>query len=188
VETDALIALKGALGDEDGITAAVGTGSVFGVQRGGLVRMIGGWGFQLGDRGSGADMGRALLARALLAHDGLVEATPLLAAVLTEHGGPEAVVRFWRDAAPADFARLAPRILEAAAVGDGAAAGILVEAETAVMQAVDRLMVEGPVPVAFLGGLGRVFAARLASRYAGLIREPRGSGLDGALMLARRLR
>ena len=33
--SDAVVALKGALGDDDGITAAIGTGSVFGVQRGG---------------------------------------------------------------------------------------------------------------------------------------------------------
>ena len=72
IESDAVVALKGALGDDDGITAAIGTGSVFGVQRGGGVRMIGGWGFQLGDHGSGAAMGRALCVRALLAHDGEV--------------------------------------------------------------------------------------------------------------------
>ena len=68
------MALKGALGDDDGITAAIGTGSVFGAQRAGAVRMIGGWGFQLGDHGSGAVMGRSLCARALLAHDGEAEA------------------------------------------------------------------------------------------------------------------
>ena len=39
----------------------------------------------------------------------------------------------------------------------------------------------------FLGGLGRIFAARLSGRYAGLLREPVGTGLDGALLLARSL-
>ncbi|HYH46588.1 MAG TPA: BadF/BadG/BcrA/BcrD ATPase family protein, partial [Thermoanaerobaculia bacterium] len=76
IESDAVVALKGALGDEDGITAAIGTGSVFGVQRGGAVAMRGGWGFQLGDHGSGAVMGRALCAAALLAQDGEVAMTP----------------------------------------------------------------------------------------------------------------
>ncbi len=55
----------------DGIVAAIGTGSVYGVQRGGAVRIIGGWGFLLGDQGSGAWIGRSLLEAALLAHDGL---------------------------------------------------------------------------------------------------------------------
>ena len=63
IESDAVIALKGALGDDDGAIAALGTGSVFGVQRGGEVRMIGGWGFLLGDQGSGARIGRELCRR-----------------------------------------------------------------------------------------------------------------------------
>jgi glucosamine kinase len=186
IESDAFVALKGALGDDDGITAALGTGSVFGVQRGGAVRMIGGWGFRLGDQGSGARMGRALLEAALLAHDGLLDMAPILRAALAEHGGPEGVVAFGQAASPADFARLAPRIVEAAA-GDPAAAAILDAAEADVTRAIDRLLADGPVPLCFLGGLGRVFAARLAGRYAGLLREPLGTGLDGALLLARSL-
>ena len=187
VETDAYVALKGALGEADGITAALGTGSVYGAQRGGVVRMIGGWGFLLGDQGSGARIGRALLERALLAHDGVVETTPLLASVLAGRGGPAAIVAFGRRAAPADFAREVPRVLAAAAAGDAAAAALLGEAEAAVARAIERLQAEGPVPVCFLGGLGPVFAARLAGRWPGLIREPRGTALDGALGLARAL-
>jgi glucosamine kinase len=187
IESDAVVALKGALGDEDGITAAIGTGSVFGAQRDSRVRMSGGWGFQLGDHGSGAVMGRAVCVAALLAHDGEVDRTPLLAGLLAEHGGPEGVVAWGKAAAPRDFARLVPRILEAAAGGDPAAATILAQAEADIARAIDRLMADGPVPVAFLGGLGPVFAERLAGRYRGLVRAPKGSGLDGALMLARRL-
>jgi glucosamine kinase len=187
IESDAVVALKGALGDDDGITAAIGTGSVFGVQRDRSVRMSGGWGFQLGDHGSGAVMGRALCVAALLAHDGEVERTPVLAALLAEHDGPDGVVAWGKAAAPRDFARLVPRILEAAGEGDPAAEAILGQAEADIARAIDRLMADGPVPVAFLGGLGPVFAARLSGRYAGLVRAPKGSGLDGALMLARRL-
>lgn len=188
IESDAVVALKGALGDDDGVVAAIGTGSVYGVQRAGAVRMIGGWGFQLGDQGSGARMGRDLLEAALLAHDGLAELTPLLGDVLGEHGGPMGVVAFGRFAPPADFARLAPRIVEAAATGDPAAAAILADAEAAITGAIDRLMAESPaVPLCLLGGLGQVFAGRLAPRYPGLIRAPRGTALDGALLMARRL-
>jgi glucosamine kinase len=72
IETDAVAAAKGALRDEDGIVAALGTGSVFAAQRGGAVRQIGGWGLVLGDEGSGAWIGRALCAAALRAEDGFV--------------------------------------------------------------------------------------------------------------------
>jgi glucosamine kinase len=186
IESDAVIALRGALGPEDGITAAIGTGSVFGVQRAGAIRMIGGWGFLLGDQGSGARIGRALLERALLAHDGLAPASPLMTAVLGESGGPAGLVAWSRSAVPADYARLVPRILDAAET-DPAAAAVLAEADAAIAGAIDRLMADGALPLCFLGGLGRAFAARLAPRYSGLIREPRGTGLDGALALAREL-
>ncbi len=188
VESDALVALRGALGASDGITATLGTGSVFGVQRSGVVRMIGGWGFVLGDQGSGARIGRALYEAALLAHDGLAEATPLLRTVIDEAGGPAGLVSFGQRAQPADFARQVPRILEAAAAGDAAAAAILADADRAVTRAIDRLQADGPLPVCFLGGLGPVFAARLAERYKGLIRAPLGTALDGALALAREVR
>jgi hypothetical protein len=39
------------------------------------------------------------------------------------------------------------------------------------------------LPVVFLGGLGTVFANRLAERFP--IQPARGTALDGALMLAR---
>ncbi|HET9069405.1 MAG TPA: BadF/BadG/BcrA/BcrD ATPase family protein, partial [Amaricoccus sp.] len=190
IESDAFVALKGALGAEDGIAAILGTGSVFGLQLGGEARILGGWGFLLGDSGGGARLGRALLERALLAHDGFAATTPLLAATLAAHAGPEGIVAFGRKAAPADFAREVPRVLAAEAAGDAAARAILAEAEAAVALAIDRLeergeAAGGDLPICFLGGLGPEFARRLGPRYPGLVRPPRGSGLDGALAMAR---
>ena len=167
IETDALVALKGALGAGDGITATLGTGSVFGVQRGGVARILGGWGFLLGDQGSGARIGRALLEAALLAHDGLRETTPLLVEALAAHGGPEGIVAFGQRAAPADFARrcrgCSRRTPPAIRPGRRSSR----EAEAAVAAAIDRLQADGPLPVCFLGGLGPEFARRLAGRYPG---------------------
>lgn len=185
VASDAVTALRGAFGQGDGIAATLGTGSVFAVRRAGAVRVIGGWGFVLGDHAGGAWMGRALLDAALRAHDGLLPASPLLDAALESAGGPEALVEFAHAARPADFARYAPQILEAEAAGDAAAVAILRRAEAQVSRAIDRLQCGGALPVCFLGGLGPVFAARLQRRYAGLIRAPEGSALDGALAMAR---
>lgn len=187
IESDAVIALRGALGSDDGITASIGTGSVFGVQRNGAIRMIGGWGFQLGDQGSGARMGRALFEAALLAHDGLIDDSPLLSAARAEQGGPTGILAFGQRASPADFGRYAPRIVDAAIEGDPAAVEILTKAEADVVRSIDRLMADGPLPVCFMGGLGGLFATRLSGRYSGLLRDPKGSGLDGALDLARQL-
>lgn len=182
IESDAVIALKGAIGDDDGVVATIGTGSVFAGQRGGEITQIGGWGFMLGDEASGAWLGHALLARALHARDGLVEMTPLLSAVIAEAGSPEALVDFARTAVPADYARHAPRLFE---TRDPAAAAILAEADLWVSRAIDRLAAYAETPVTFLGGLGGAFASRLAPRYRGRIRPARGTALDGALHLAR---
>jgi glucosamine kinase len=147
--------------------------------------VIGGWGFLLGDQGSGARIGRAACEAALLAHDGLAAATPLLAGLLADHGGPSGLVAFGRRANPADFARLVPRVIAAEAASDPAGRAVMAEAEAAVAAAVDRLEADGPLPVCFLGGLGPELARRLAPRYPGMIRPPLGTGLDAALAMAR---
>ena len=55
VESDAEVSLEGALGNCDGAIAALGTGSVFLSRIAGRRRRIGGWGFMVGDLGSGVD-------------------------------------------------------------------------------------------------------------------------------------
>ncbi|MDE3240616.1 MAG: ATPase [Paracoccaceae bacterium] len=183
IESDVVIALKGALGGADGVLATIGTGSVFAVQRQGAVRTVGGWGLVLGDEASGAWLGRALLAAALHAGDGLRPMTPLLRAVLTEGGGAAALVDFARTAAPVALAAQAPRLLQAA--DDPAAAEILARADDWIARSIDLLRDGSDVPVTFLGGLGAAFAERLAPRYGRALRPPLGTALDGALWLAR---
>ena len=180
VATDGITAVKGALGAADGVVAALGTGSVFAVQRGGAIRQIGGHGLVLGDEASGAWIGRALVAAALRAVDGFAPQTLLLNALLKELGGPEGAVAFSLTARPADFATLAPRVVDS---GDLAARAIMARAEGDVAEAVALLRDGDNLPVVFLGGLGTVFANRMAARFP--VRPARGTALDGALMLAR---
>jgi glucosamine kinase len=180
IETDAVAAVKGALGPGDGIVAALGTGSVFGVQRGGAVRQIGGWGFVLGDEGSGAWIGRALCAQVLRAVDGFRPMSPLLQALLDGHGGPLGLTAFSLAARPADFAAFAPRLIGS---DEPVARDILDRATADVAEAVDLLQSGQALPVVFLGGLGPTYSARLASRWP--IAPAQGTALDGALWLAR---
>jgi len=180
IETDAVTAVKGALRGGDGIVAALGTGSVFASQRNGVLRPVGGWGLVLGDEGSGAVIGRSALSLALRAVDGLAPMTPLIIALIAEHGGPAGIIRFAQSARPADFAALAPRLL---ASDDPAAVGIVARALADVAEAIDHLQADAPVPVTFIGGLAAAYSQRLAGRWA--LRAPAGTALDGALMLAR---
>lgn len=180
VVTDGITAVRGALGRADGVVAALGTGSVFATQRDGAIRQIGGRGLVLGDEASGAWIGRAALAAALRAEDGFHPATAFLTALLDGMGGPDGAVAFSLQARPVDFAALAPRI---AASDDPAAQAIMAQADADICEAISLLRGTDDLPVVFLGGLGAIFARRLATRF--LIRAPLGTALDGALMLAR---
>ncbi len=135
--------MKGALRDGDGIVAALGTGSVFARQVGGRMQQIGGWGLHLGDEGSGAWIGRAVLARALRALDGLAERTPLLQALMDEAGGPAGLVTLAAGARPADFARFAPRVIDS---DDPAAVAVMAQAEADVAASVAVLQEGGALP------------------------------------------
>ena len=180
IVTDVVTATAGALGKDDGIVAAMGTGSVFAVQAGGQFRQYGGRGFLLGDEGGGAVLGRALLTEALRAEDGFAPMTPLLQEVLTELGGVEGVISFGLRAKPAEFGGFAPRIV---ANRDPAATRILDAAVAQIRDMIETLQQGRDLPVIFLGGLGGHYAERLAGLWD--IRAPLGSGLDGALFLAR---
>jgi glucosamine kinase len=95
-------------------------------------------------------------------------------------GGVAGVVRFAAAARPADFAALAPRLTSSA---DAAAVVVMKAATAQVRAAVDVLQPAGALlPVVFLGGLGPLYAARLAGRWPRA--EPLGDGLAGALWLA----
>ncbi len=181
IETDAMIGVKGALQDADGIVAAIGTGSVFARQLGGTIHRIGGRGFVLGDEGSGAWLGRAVLSATLRAVDGFAPLTPLLQSLLDECGGVDGIIAFGFAARPADFAGYARRLV---ASDDPAAMGLMQLALTDIAASIALLQPAQALPVVFLGGLGLSLAPEFASRWD--IRPALGSGLDGALWLALR--
>lgn len=182
VVTDAETAALGALGDDWGIVGAIGTGSVYARRDGEGLRQIGGRGLALGDEASGAWLGKMALSRALRAADGLIAGTPYLHALIAQLGGVDAAVAWAVTARGADFATLAPGIVESR---DPAALALMDEAAAEVNAAIAALQRQPPLPVVLIGGLGPVFAPRIASRWT--LRPAAGSALDGALALARQI-
>lgn len=176
---------RGALAGRDGVLIAIGTGSFAAQVRGGRLDLLGGWGFQVGDQASGAWIGRALLTRALLAHDRLQASSALVDDVLAQFGGdPNAIVQFATKAAPAAFAEHAPAVAEAAARGDAVAVEIMVEGARYVSACLTRFAPEATDVVVLAGGLGPAYAPYVPDHVRAHLAPPLGTALDGALALA----
>ncbi|ARM89238.1 N-acetylglucosamine kinase protein [Rhizobium sp. CIAT894] len=188
IVTDALIALQGALGDADGIVGAFGTGSVYNARKEGRLNGIGGWGFVVGDQASGARLGRDLMERSLLAHDGVRPASAITESVMAEYGNdPERIVEFAHSARPTDFARYAPVVFDYAMRGDTVAIGIVTDAATAIGESLEALLWPGCPSICLLGGLAEAYEPWLPQRYRPLLAKPKNDALHGAVELAVKL-
>ena len=111
VSTDIEIALAAVFDDGPGIVVSAGTGSVaVGRDRAGTRHRIGGYGWQMGDEGSGYAVGRAALGAVSRAADGRSPRTALSDRVLaaTRSENFDALVRWAAAASPAEVAALAP--------------------------------------------------------------------------------
>ncbi|TIO77708.1 MAG: N-acetylglucosamine kinase [Mesorhizobium sp.] len=188
VETDAEIALEGAVGSGDGAMAILGTGTAYMARKAGKSRAIGGWGFQVGDQGSGARIGRDLLEQTLLAYDGIRPSSPLTDAMLAVfRNNPEDVVEFTTNAKPGDFGGFAPKVFEHAAKGDLVANWILDKAVADVEASLGALDLADNAPLCLLGGLAPLYATRLSARYQALLKAPLDDALGGAVQMAVRI-
>ncbi|WP_136656560.1 BadF/BadG/BcrA/BcrD ATPase family protein [Nitratireductor sp. XY-223] len=185
VEPDALIAVHGALGAEDGAVAILGTGSVFAAKRGATVHTIGGWGFVVGDQGSGAVLGRSLMQEALLAHDGIRPQTALTGKLLADFDNdPRRLVAFAHESLPGAFARFAPVVFEYADKGDPLAQRLVRDAAAQVEDAINVVLASTDPRLCLLGGLGALYEPWLIPEHRALVVPARGDALDGALSLA----
>lgn len=192
VASDAHTACLGAAGGDDGAILITGTGSQGYAIIQGRGHAIGGYGLTLSDQGSGAWIGREAVRMALLAHDGLVPASPLTTAVLAQLGakpgrGPVAVVDWSARATPGDYGALAPLVLDLAGQGDGVAEAILRQAARDLAAMVARLCALGAPGVSLMGGLAGPLRPWLPEAAQAALVAPRGDALDGALLLARPL-
>lgn len=200
VTTDIEIALAAAFGDGPGIVVSAGTGSVA-VGRGadGRTERIGGYGWQMGDEGSGYAIGRAALGTVSRAHDGRGPATALQQRILeaSRCADFDALVRWAASASPAEVAGLAPAVLHVAAQGDVVAQGIADYAARELSQLAlclrPKLAGDAPIPVVLTGGLlessdllRRLVMQQLAGEPAVRAQEQPVDAALGALALAAR--
>ncbi|MER8660941.1 N-acetylglucosamine kinase [Mesorhizobium sp. M1148] len=188
VETDAEIALEGAVGSGDGAMAILGTGTAYMARKGGTSRAIGGWGFQVGDQGSGARIGRDLLEQTLLAHDGVRPRSALTDSMMAIfRNNPEDVVEFTTNAKPGDFGGFAPKVFEHAEKGDSVANWIVDKSVADVEASLHALDLSDDAPLCLLGGLAPLYGPRLSQRYQALLKAPLDDALGGAVQMAARI-
>ncbi|MGB3535467.1 MAG: BadF/BadG/BcrA/BcrD ATPase family protein [Microcoleaceae cyanobacterium] len=127
------IALMGGIGDRIGIVAIAGTGSqVFGQNQQGKTKRVGGWGYILGDEGSGYNISVKGLQAALKAYDGRGQATELIER-FKDHLEIDKIenlveVVYRRRLSVTEIAALAPIVDQAAVEGDAIAREIMTSA------------------------------------------------------------
>lgn len=180
--TDGLVALLGAHGGQPGALLISGTGSVAeALLEDGSRRMTGGWGWQIGDEGSGAWLGQQAMKLAQAAFDGRAPRGTLAESVFSVVGASrEELLAFCAHAGQAGYAGLARLVFEHEH-GDPAAAALLDEAA----RALDALAValHPTLPLALAGSIALRLGSRLSPALQSRRVEPQGEPVAGALWL-----
>jgi glucosamine kinase len=186
-DNDAHIACMGAFSGQNGGIVIAGTGSIgLGIVDG-QRHMVGGWGFQLGDHGSGAWLGHHAVRRAALVLDGLLQPTSLIDAVLERTGRTRQTLSRWSETAvPKDYAAFAPLVFEHAAKADVQGMTIVIEGASAISKLGNALLARGAQRLCLMGGLSQVYLPYLNADVRAALVPPQADAVDGAIMLARR--
>lgn len=184
LDTDAGTALLGAHGGEPGAIVAAGTGSVGeALRRDGRRVSVGGWGFGIGDEGSGGWLGLAAMRLAHAALDGRMPTGALARAVWRVAGGQrEALMDWCAQAGQHGFAQLAPLVFDWAE-GDPAAGHLLDQAAEALCDIARALDPAAELPLVITGSIGLRLAARLPREIQNRCVAPQGDAMAGALRL-----
>jgi glucosamine kinase len=129
VRDDAYIALRASVPHGDGVVAIAGTGSIVYAQHGDEAYRCGGYGYLLGDDGSGFAIGSAAINHVLRCYDGRVPRDELVAAIEAqfEADGLESVLQaVYRSDRPVGVVASAARtVLDVAQTGERSATKIV---------------------------------------------------------------
>lgn len=187
LESDGYTTLLGAHAGQPGAVVAAGTGSIGeALRRDGTHVSIGGWGYPVGDEGSGAWLGMRAMRHAQHVADGRLPGGALAMAVGDAAGTTrEALLAWCERAGQRAYAALAPLVFESEAA-DRFAARLLDDAAYALDAIALALDPDGGLPLCVAGTIGIRLRPRLAPAVAGRLVEPAGDAVDGALRLIRR--
>ena len=181
VTNDARIAFVAGSAERVGLALVCGTGSIaWGRNRAGEIARSGGWGWHVGDEGSGFWIGERAIRAVLRALDGRGSATSLDGALSAhfEIERPDQILYaiYDREYPRTRVARFAARVGEAALAGDAVAKGILSDASAELVQAAvsvrDRLRLEDSTYDVVLSGGTFAAVPGLAAQVALHLESP----------------
>jgi len=187
VESDAHIACLGAHNGTDGAILILGTGSCGCALIGGVEHTVGGWGFEISDHASGAQIGYQAVRASLLALEGVIPMGELSREIMDLLGNsPEKAVPWAESATPGKYGSMAPLVSKWALKGDPLASRIMGLAGEDAGLLLRAMEAKGAGCVALIGGVASVIETWLPEDVKHLLVSPAGDALDGALLLARR--
>jgi N-acetylglucosamine kinase len=202
VDTDARVALTGAIGFGAGVVIISGTGSVaFGRNSHGDEARAGGWGPTLGDEGSGYWIAREGLSAVVRAHDARGFTTMMTDLICAEYGmcNAEELPKFVYATTTHtdDIAKYGKVVIEAAQADDDVARDILARGGAELVECVLAVarklhMTDADFPVAYVGGAFHAGDLLLSPMRLRLQRDAPGATLippqrppvEGAAMMA----
>lgn len=196
---DMVTAHAGALPDGTGLAVAAGSGVVgLGISASGQIHKIDGFGYLLGDVGSGFAIGRSGLRAVLAALDGRGRSTRLTGRAEQLYGDVRTLAPrlYVSPSLVSDVGRFATEVFAAAADGDRVAASVVADAAAGlahtIATGVRRVAGDDPLTVAYTGGLfaaGPALLDPIRRRLAETVPQAEfvaaaGTPLDGAKKLA----
>jgi glucosamine kinase len=190
LSTDGYTTLLGATGGLPGGLLAIGTGVVgYRLHGDGRVQKLSGWGFPIGDRGSGAWLGWRAIGDWMEFKDGYADqpASTLWPTLEAKLGTTTADILGWlKPARPGDFAAFAPAVIDAATAGDQKGRALLAEAAAHHIRLAQAMAPTAAEPLVLAGGLAPVFRPALAQALGAALADASrtASPLEGARLIA----
>lgn len=196
---DAHIALVGGTEKQEGVIVISGTGAiVYGINADGREARASGWGYLLGDEGSGYDIAIKGLQSVARAADGRGDQTDLTDRILNrlELNEPSELIRWVHAASRDTIAQLAEVVFDIAHTTDAIAEGIVDEAADelvcAAVSVIEQLEFTEPFDIVLSGGNlihQTMFSDKLRYRFAKIqpeasVQLPKHEPAYGAVLLA----
>lgn len=187
ITTDLHIACLGAHLGQDGAIVIVGTGSSGVAIHKGQQLEVGGHGFVVGDKGSGAWLGKMAISHCLETLDGITPNNVLCDEVMSLLHCENAydLVSLTLEAKPAFYATLAPLILQLAANQQEDALLLVKQAGSYINKICQRLLSGNLERLSLIGGVTQPLLPYLDSQLQAIIRPAKASPEQGAILYSK---